>query len=290
MYKDADDQKSNDANKVGQTVAPLYADPIFITVEENPASEVVKMIDDLKGCITKEAVDKVTVEYNKLTDDQKQLVTNYDDLKAAQDLVKAGIPFTDVATGSWYKDAVEFAYFNGLINGLSATTFGPDATTTRAQLVTILYRYADSPKVNGTTPFTDLDAQSGSWYMDAVNWAYQNKIVNGTSASTFSPDAKVTREQLVTILYRYCKDYLGISERQARTLFANYSLAQKVYGSTGTSFVERYNSFSSTLDYDINESVWDAIELAQIENLTDTPGFSEVYRQYFGVSKEKTEE
>lgn len=86
------------------------------------------------------------------------------------------------------------------------------------------------------------------------------------------------------------KDYLGISERQARTLFANYSLAQKVYGSTGTSFVERYNSFSSTLDYDINESVWDAIELAQIENLTDTPGFSEVYRQYFGVSKEKTEE
>ena len=67
MYKDVDDQNSNDANKVGQTVAPLYADPIFITVEENPASEVVKMIDDLKGCITKEAVDKVIVAYNKLT-------------------------------------------------------------------------------------------------------------------------------------------------------------------------------------------------------------------------------
>ena len=226
LYKDADDQNNtNDANKTGQKVAELYADPIFITVKDNPAPQVVEMIKDLKGCITEKSVAEVTEAYNKLTEEQKKQVTNYDDLKAAQDIVNAGIPFTDVPADSWYEEAVEFAYFNGLIKGLSDTTFGPDNTTTRAQLVTILYRYADSPKVNGTTPFMDLDAQNGLWYIDAVNWAYQNKIVNGTSDTTFSPDAKVTREQLVTILYRYCKDYLkmGVKERVSISKYSDIS-------------------------------------------------------------------
>ena len=211
-YKDIDDGEVNDANKAGQAVSAIYADtPVFITVEDNPAFDVIKMIDDLDGCITREGVDAVTAAYDKLTAEQKEMVTNYDKLQAAQKTVENGTPFTDVAPDSWYEESVDFAYFNGLMNGLSATTFGPDATTTRAQIVTILYRYAGSPEVSGATPFTDLDVQSGSWYMDAVTWAYQNSIVNGTSNTTFSPDSKVTREQLVTILYRYCDNYLNMN-------------------------------------------------------------------------------
>ena len=233
LYKDADDNKENDANKSGQSVPTLYAaTPVSITVEENPASDVIEMIEGLEGCITKETVEEATAAYNKLTEKQKKQVTNYDELKAAQDIVKAGIPFADVAADSWYKEAVDFAYYNGLMNGVSDTMFGPDGVTTRAQLVTILYRYAGSPSVSGTTPFTDLDAKGGSWYMDAVKWAYQNKIVNGTSDTTFSPNHEVTREQLVTILYRYCDEYLhmktteraSISKYQDVNLVDNYAM------------------------------------------------------------------
>ncbi len=76
------------------------------------------------------------------------------------------------------------------------------------------------------------------------------------------------------------KDYLDVSEKEVSGLYADYLLAQKVYSSIGTSFEERYNSFCDTLDYDINESVWDAVDLAGVENLTETPGFSEIYREY----------
>lgn len=80
------------------------------------------------------------------------------------------------------------------------------------------------------------------------------------------------------------KEYLGIDEETLRRLFEQYALAQKVYKSIGTSFEERYDSFCTTLDYDLNEPLWNTVELAQIENLTETPGFSEVYAKYFGSS------
>ncbi|MBQ4092696.1 MAG: S-layer homology domain-containing protein, partial [Firmicutes bacterium] len=227
MYKDADDGKNNDANKEGQSVPVLYAaTPVSITVEDNPAADVIEMIDDLKGCITEETVVSATAAYDKLTAEQKKQVTNYSELQKAQETVKAGTPFTDVAPDSWYKEAVDFAYYNGLMNGVSDTTFGPDGVTTRAQLVTILYRYAGSPQVSGEVPFTDLDAKGGSWYMDGVKWAYQNKIVNGTGATTFSPNNQLTREQLVTILYRYCNEYLHMntSEREGLSKYSDVKL------------------------------------------------------------------
>ena len=80
------------------------------------------------------------------------------------------------------------------------------------------------------------------------------------------------------------KEYLGIEEETLRKLFEQYALAQKVYKSIGTSFEERYDSFCTTLDYDLNEPLWNTVELAQIEDLTETPGFSEVYAKYFGSS------
>ena len=80
------------------------------------------------------------------------------------------------------------------------------------------------------------------------------------------------------------KEYLGIDEETLRRLFEQYALAQKVYKSIGTSFEDRYDSFCTTLDYDLNEPLWNTVELAQIEDLTETPGFSEVYAKYFGSS------
>ena len=112
----------------------------------------------------------------------------------------ASLPFTDVPDGIWYHNAVEFAYENQLFNGTSATTFSPEGSMTRAMLVTVLWRQAGSPESDAAVPFTDLRA---NWYRAAVRWAYENEVVNGITATTFVPDRPVTREQMVTILYRY---------------------------------------------------------------------------------------
>ena len=89
---------------------------------------------------------------------------------------------------------------HGLFNGLSVTTFAPDAAMTRAMIVTVLWRYTGSPQ-GGTAPFSDV--KDGSWYAEAVAWANQNRIVNGVGHGCFDPDGNVTREQLATILYRF---------------------------------------------------------------------------------------
>ena len=111
-------------------------------------------------------------------------------------------PFKDVYPSKWYYNDVRYCWENGLMNGVSADTFQPDGTTTRAQFVTTLYRLENEPDVSGMScPFTDL--KPGSWYNNAVIWAYNNNVVNGTSATTFSPDASITREQLTAMLFRY---------------------------------------------------------------------------------------
>lgn len=109
--------------------------------------------------------------------------------------------FTDVAEGAYYYDAVAWAVQNGITNGTSATTFGPDVSCTRAQMVTFLWRAAGSPEpTTANNPFTDV--QAGSYYYDAVLWAVEQGITSGTSATTFAPDATVTRAQTVTFLWR----------------------------------------------------------------------------------------
>jgi len=109
--------------------------------------------------------------------------------------------FTDVAEGAYYYDAVAWAVQNGITNGTSATTFGPDVSCTRAQMVTFLWRAAGSPEpATANNPFTDV--QAGSYYYDAVLWAVEQGITSGTSATTFAPDSTVTRAQTVTFLWR----------------------------------------------------------------------------------------
>ena len=112
--------------------------------------------------------------------------------------------FTDVSTKTgfqWAADSIDFGADNGIIKGATTYTFAPSQSLTRAQLVTILYRAAGSPSVSGVTnPFKDT---KNDYYTNAMLWAYKNSIVTGTSATTFSPDSPVTREQIAAILYRY---------------------------------------------------------------------------------------
>lgn len=108
--------------------------------------------------------------------------------------------FTDVATGSYYETAVQWAVENGITSGTSATTFSPNATCTRAQTVTFLWRSQKSPADGTANSFTDV--ADGTYYTDAVKWAVKNGITSGTSATTFSLNADCSRAQIVTFLYR----------------------------------------------------------------------------------------
>ena len=111
------------------------------------------------------------------------------------------LPFTDVAEGAYYADAVAWAIQNKVTSGVSATTFAPNASCTRGQMVTFLWKAAGSPEPKSlTTAFTDV--KSGVYYEKAVAWAVENKVTTGTSATTFSPDATVTRGQSVTFLWK----------------------------------------------------------------------------------------
>ena len=116
----------------------------------------------------------------------------------------SAMPFEDVAADAYYYDAVLWAVENGITAGTTATTFAPNATCTRAQIVTFLWRSQKSPAATGVNPFTDVAADA--YYVDAVLWAVEEKVTNGTSATTFSPDADCTRAQIVTFLYRALAD------------------------------------------------------------------------------------
>ncbi len=111
--------------------------------------------------------------------------------------------FTDVLRNSPYASAVRYVYDNGLMNGVSLTRFEPVGSLSRAMIVTILYRQEGSPSVSGAAGF--LDVPSGQWYSAGVAWAAKNGIVNGYGNGSFGPDDNVSREQMLTILYRYAQ-------------------------------------------------------------------------------------
>ena len=107
--------------------------------------------------------------------------------------------FTDV-TKNWAYPGIQYCVTHGIMGGMGDGTFAPTGTTTRAQIVQILYNLEGTPAVSGTTPFTDLTA---NWYKPAILWAYQNNVVAGTSPTTFDPEGPVTREQIAVILTEY---------------------------------------------------------------------------------------
>lgn len=119
-----------------------------------------------------------------------------------------GAHFTDMpAYTNWAHKGLDYCIQNGILNGTSATTIAPNGTTTRAQLVTMLYRQAGSPKAAKSSPFTDV---TDSWSVDAVNWAFEKGVVNGTSPTTFSPNDAITRQDMAIILYNYTKNVLDL--------------------------------------------------------------------------------
>lgn len=132
----------------------------------------------------------------------------------------SGLPFADVPSGSWYYDDVAYVYDTGLMTGLTATAFGPNLSTTRGMIVTILWRMENEHAAKHGCPFADV--RRGSYYEQAIAWASENGIVTGFDASTFAPDRAITREQLAAILFRFAA-YRGMD---AVTLRENLSSFQ----------------------------------------------------------------
>lgn len=167
----------------------------------------------------------------------------------------SGLPFGDVKSADWFYNDVKYVYEKGMMAGTAADVFAPNATTTRAMIVTILYRLEGSPAVSGTSAFVDVPA--GQWYTDAVNWAAANQIVKGTSATTFAPNASITREQMAAILYRYAQykgydvtkkaDLSGYSDNGQVSAYAKDALAwanaaKLINGVTNTTLAPQGNA------------------------------------------------
>ena len=152
--------------------------------------------------------------------------------KTASDHFSDVIPAT---TGQWSSNAVDFAYDNKLISGVGDGLFAPDAVMTRGMLVTVLYRAAGSPAVSGTSRFRDLETDG--YYYNAVRWANAKGVVSGATATTFRPDAPVTREQIAAILYRYA------------TLMGRA-------GTTGTGSLTRYEDRGLVSGYAVQGMTW----------------------------------
>ena len=149
--------------------------------------------------------------------------------------VPAQLPFTDVTEANWYYDEVYYVWANGLMQGTSATTFGPNVDTTRAMVVTILWRLEGEPASGYDMDYSDV--AGGAWYAGAVRWATEHGIVNG-SEGQFYPGGIVTREQLAAMLYRYAQykgydltaggDLSGFADADAVSGWAETSLAWAV--------------------------------------------------------------
>ena len=167
----------------------------------------------------------------------------------------SGLPFGDVKTADWFYNDVKYVYEKGMMAGTAADVFAPNTTTTRAMIVTILYRLEGSPAVTGTSAFADVPA--GQWYTDAVNWAAANQIVKGTSATTFAPNDSITREQMAAILYRYAQykgydvtkkaDLSGYSDNGQVSAYAKDALAwanaaKLINGVTNTTLAPQGNA------------------------------------------------
>ena len=124
-------------------------------------------------------------------------------------------PFTDVRESDWFSDSVRYVYLKGLFTGMTEDTFEPSGSVTRAQLTVVLWRLAGAPEGSADAPFTDLRA---AWYRDAVSWAYEAGVVTGKSETEFAPMDKITREQMMTMLMRFCEKVLKLdTEARADT-------------------------------------------------------------------------
>ncbi len=136
------------------------------------------------------------------------------------------LTFVDVKDSDWFASTVDYVVSNKLFNGRNEMIFDPNASMTRAELVSVLWRSVGSPDFSDTSSKVFEDVPAGRWYTAAVNWAYKNKIVNGMDATHFGPDSAITREQIVTIFYRFA-EYREIT-RDAKDDLKGFKDADKV--------------------------------------------------------------
>ena len=147
-------------------------------------------------------MDEVVMEY--VTEELDGVVTAEDyGASEGRITIKKGLPFTDVAADAAYYDDVLYVYENNIFNGFTSTIFGPDSTMTRGQMVTVLWRMNGSPEPEKDCPFTDVAAASP--YRKAIAWAVENGLSNGYTETTFTPGQAISRQQFLTILYRYAQ-------------------------------------------------------------------------------------
>lgn len=165
-----------------------------------------------------------TTTTTTITPGQDVSVTLDGDINEEPDTPAGDTPFTDVRTSDWFYDPVKYVYEEKLMTGTGANTFAPNLTTTRGMIVSILYRLEGGPQINGSSPFTDV--KDDDWYGDAVRWAERAGVVSGTSATTFAPNAAITREQLAAILMNYAN--YKHENTSARADLSKYSDAGKI--------------------------------------------------------------
>ena len=192
------------------TVSPSRADKgdtVTITVKPSTGYEL-----DTLTVIDKDG-DSVKVTYKSENKYTFTMPGSKVTIEATFAEISEDLPFTDVAAGAWYADAVQFVYDNELMTGVTATEFGPNVTTSRAMLATILYRLEGEPNVTAAS-FTDVE--SGMYYTDAVAWASSKGIVTGYGDGTFLPNKAISREEMAAMLYRYASykgyDVTGIKD------------------------------------------------------------------------------
>ena len=183
---------------------------VFMKANGNPQTSV--FVDVATGSYYEEAVDwavengitkgtTATTFSPNATCTRAQAVTFLWRAAGSPEPETRAMPFTDIPVGNYYYDAVLWAVENGITKGTSDTTFSPNMTCTRAQIVAFLWRSEKSPAAGTANPFADV--KSDAYYADAVLWAVKENITKGTTNTTFSPDADCTRAQIVTFLYRF---------------------------------------------------------------------------------------
>lgn len=140
----------------------------------------------------------------------------------------ADLNFSDVGPRDWFTPAVAYCQINGILEGKNDTYFGVREQTSRAMVVTALYRMADSPDISGDTGLSDIDGED-RYYTDAVRWAVRNKIVSGYENGTFRPGKAVTRSEMVTFLYRFVRNILG-EDVSSPNMISRFSDSSQVPG------------------------------------------------------------
>ena len=179
--------------------------------------------------------------------------------------------FKDVKSSDWYYSSVNYVASKGIMQGTSSTKFSPKASLTRAMGVTLLYRVAGSPSISGVTiPFTDV--KSGTWYTDAVKWAYKNGIVTGKSDTYFHINGNITRAEFATILYRYSnsKNYT-LPVNRADTFADSGKIPEWAFMAAWTMYRAEIINGRSDGSFDGNAKITRAEAAAMIERFMKAP-------------------